>query len=153
VGRRPSGNAVLKENPDWLVVVEGVEKVGNDSYWWGGNLEGAKDNPVRLSQPDKLVYSAHDYGPGVYRQNWFDAPNFPNNMPDLWNTYWSYLNVDGKAPGLVGEFGGKSIATTTTEGIWQRKLFSYLKDHGISYTYWSWNPDSGDTGGVPKNDS
>jgi endoglucanase len=147
-----AGNAILKVNPDWLVVVEGVEKVGNDSYWWGGNLEGAKDNPVRLSEPDKLVYSAHDYGPGVYRQNWFDAPNFPNNMPGLWNKYWSYLNVDGKAPVLLGEFGGKSIATTTTEGIWQRKLFSYLKEHGISYTYWSWNPDSGDTGGVLKND-
>src|SRR5258706_7842210 len=147
-----AGNAVLKANPDWLIVVEGVDKVGNDSYWWGGNLKGAKDNPVRLSQQDKLVYSAHDYGPGVYRQGWFDAPNFPQNMPDLWKKYWSYLNVDGKAPVLLGEFGGKSIAPTTTEGIWQRTLLSYAKQHNISYTYWSWNPDSGDTGGVLKND-
>jgi endoglucanase len=147
-----AGNAVLKANPDWLVVVEGVEKVGNDSYWWGGNLQGAKNNPVRLSQPNKLVYSAHDYGPGVYRQNWFDAKNYPNNMPDLWKKYWSYLNVDGKAPVLIGEFGGKSIAPTTTEGIWQRTLLSYAKQHNISYTYWSWNPDSGDTGGVLKDD-
>jgi hypothetical protein len=24
---------------------------------------------MRLSAPDKLVYSTHDYGPGVYHQN------------------------------------------------------------------------------------
>jgi endoglucanase len=147
-----AGNAVLKANPDWLIVVEGVDKVGDDQYWWGGNLMGAKDNPVRLSQPDKLVYSAHDYGPGVYRQNWFNAPNFPDNMPDLWNKHWAYLNTEGTAPVLLGEFGGKSIDPSTTEGIWQRKLFSYLKEHGMSYTYWSWNPDSGDTGGVLQDD-
>ena len=35
----------------------------------------------------------------------------------------------------------------------QRKsLLAYLKENGISYTYWSWNPNSGDTGGVLKDD-
>jgi endoglucanase len=29
---------------------------------------------------------------------------------------------------------------------------NYLKDNGISYTYWCWNPDSGDTGGVLNED-
>jgi endoglucanase len=147
-----AGNAILQKNPNWLIVVEGVDKVGDDSYWWGGNLKGAKDNPVRLSQQDKLVYSAHDYGPGVYMQNWFMDKNFPNNMPDLWNKYWGYLNVNGTAPVLLGEFGGRSVDPSTTEGVWQHKLFDYLKEHGISYTYWSWNPDSGDTGGVLKDD-
>jgi endoglucanase len=147
-----AGNAVLKANPDWLIVVEGVDKVANDSYWWGGNLMGAKDNPVRLSQPDKLVYSAHDYGPGVWRQGWFDAPNFPENLPELWKNHWAYLNMDGTAPVLLGEFGGKSMDPGSTEGVWQRKLFSFLKEQGISYTYWSWNPNSGDTGGVLQDD-
>jgi endoglucanase len=147
-----AGNAVLQANPNWLIVVEGVDKVGDDQYWWGGNLMGAKDNPVRLSQPDKLVYSAHDYGPGVYRQGWFDAPNFPENMPDLWTKHWAYLNKDGIAPVLLGEFGGRSMDPEDTEGVWQRKLFSFLKEHGMSYTYWSWNPNSGDTGGILKDD-
>jgi endoglucanase len=147
-----AGNAVLNANPNWLIVVEGVDRVANDSYWWGGNLMGAQANPVRLSQPDKLVYSAHDYGPGVWMQNWFTAANFPKNMPDLWKKYWAYLSLNGTAPVLLGEFGGRSMAPGTTEGIWQRALFSYLKQHGISYTYWSWNPDSGDTGGVLKDD-
>ncbi len=147
-----AGNAVLQANPDWLIVVEGVDKVGDDQYWWGGNLMGAKDNPVRLSQPDQLVYSAHDYGPGVYRQGWFDAPNFPENMPDLWTKHWAYLNQTGTAPVLLGEFGGRSMDPEETEGVWQRKLFSFLKEHGMSYTYWSWNPNSGDTGGILKDD-
>ncbi len=147
-----AGNAILAKNPNWLIVVEGVDKVGDDSYWWGGNLKGAKENPVRLSQQDKLVYSAHDYGPGVYMQNWFMDKDFPNNMPALWDKYWGYLNHEGTAPVLLGEFGGRSVDPATTEGVWQHKLFEYLKEHGISYTYWSWNPDSGDTGGVLQDD-
>ena len=34
------------------------------------------------------------------------------------------------------------------EGVWQRTLVSFLKANGISYSYWAWNPDSGDTGGI-----
>jgi endoglucanase len=34
------------------------------------------------------------------------------------------------------------------EGLWQRSLVDFLKGNGISYAYWSWNPDSGDTGGI-----
>jgi endoglucanase len=147
-----AGNAVLKANPDWLIVVEGVESYKNDYYWWGGNLMGAKDNPVRLSKPDKLVYSAHDYGPGVYRQNWFDAANFPENMPELWKKHWAYLAMDGTAPVLMGEFGGRSVDPKDDEGVWQQRLMKFLKDEGISYTYWAWNANSGDTGGVLKDD-
>ena len=36
------GNAILAENPDVLIIVEGVSIVGTDSYWWGGNLSGAR---------------------------------------------------------------------------------------------------------------
>jgi endoglucanase len=147
-----AGDAVLKANPDWLIVVEGVESYQNKGYWWGGNLMGAKDNPVRLSKPEKLVYSAHDYGPGVWRQSWFDAPNFPENLPQLWKEHWAYLAMDGKAPVLMGEFGGRSVDPKDTEGVWQRRLIAFLKEQGISYTYWSWNANSGDTGGVLRDD-
>ena len=147
-----AGNAVLKANPNWLVVVEGIEAVKNDYYWWGGNLRGAKDHPVRLDQPDKLVYSAHDYGPGVWKQKWFESPDFPKNLAGIWKSHWGYLPIEGKAPLLLGEFGGRSVSPKTTEGKWQRELVSYLKKNGISYTYWTWNPNSGDTGGILKDD-
>nr|WP_238361991.1 cellulase family glycosylhydrolase [Actinopolymorpha pittospori] len=143
-----AGNAVLTANPNWLIVVEGI----SDGYWWGGNLTGAKDHPVRLSKPDKLVYSAHDYGPSVWQQTWFKAKNFPDNMPALWKKEWAYLAMDNTAPVLMGEFGGRSVDPNTVEGKWQRKLLSFLEEEGISYTYWAWNPDSEDTGGIVQSD-
>jgi endoglucanase len=147
-----AGNAVLAANPNWLVFVEGIEKVGDDDYWWGGNLEGAAAHPVRLNEPNHLVYSAHDYGPGVYNQNWFSAPNFPQNMPEIWDKHFGFLAKQNQAPVFVGEFGGKSVSPNTVEGTWQRALLDYMKQNNIGYTYWSWNPDSGDTGGVLNND-
>lgn len=141
-----AGNAILKANPDWLIIVEGIEQYKGGLYWWGGNLEGAGKYPVRLSRPDKLVYSAHDYGPDVYPQAWFHAANFPQNLVSIWQQHWAYLQLSGQAPVLVGEFGASSVRQT--EGAWLRNLMAFLKAHGFSYTYWAWNPDSEDTGGL-----
>src|SRR6266508_3000551 len=146
-----AGNAILEVNPNWLIVVEGIERYGNDWYWWGGNLRGARVDPVRLSRPDKLVYSAHDYGPEVYPQPWFRAPEFPSNLTSLWMDHWAGLQSEGVAPVLLGEFGGRSVGGDP-EGVWQRTLVAFAKQHRISYAYWSWNPDSGDTGGILKDD-
>ncbi len=146
-----AGNAIQAVNPDWLIVVEGIERYGNDWYWWGGNLAGARDAGVRLSVPSKLVYSSHDYGPGVYGQTWFGAPDFPANLPGVWHDHWAFLQQEDLAPVLVGEFGGRSVGSDK-EGVWQRSLLGFLRDNGLSYTYWSWNPDSGDTGGILADD-
>jgi endoglucanase len=143
-----AGNAVLAVNPHWLIMVEGIATYKGDSYWWGGNLEGARQYPVRLSQPHQLVYSAHDYGPQVYDQNWFQAPTFPKNMPSVWQTHWGYLQSENIAPVYMGEFGGSM--DQSTEATWQTALIGYLSQNRISYTYWCWNADSSDTGGILK---
>ncbi len=145
-----AGNAVLRANPDWLIIVEGIEQYQQNKYWWGGNLQGAGKYPVRLSRPDKLVYSAHDYGPEVYPQVWFQANNFPQNLVAIWRQNWAYLQLSGQAPVLVGEFGARSIGQNA-EGIWLRHLLGFLKLHGFSYIYWAWNPGSVDTGGLLMN--
>jgi endoglucanase len=141
-----AGDAILKANPNWLIFVEGIEQYKGDLYWWGGNLAGAGKYPVRLSRPGKVVYSAHDYGPDVYPQGWFHAANFPQNLISIWQQHWAYLQLSGQAPVLVGEFGASSV--TQTEGIWLRHIMAFLKAHSFSYTYWAWNPDSADTGGL-----
>lgn len=151
-----AGNAILAANPDWLIVVEGVEKLRlsngqDDWYWMGGNLRAAAEAPVRLSRPDKLVYSAHDYGPGVFNQGWFQDKEFPANLPAIWDAHWGYLVRQGIAPVLLGEFGGRSVGNDP-EGVWQRTLLDYLKRNGVSYAYWSLNPNSGDTGGILDDD-
>ena len=142
-----AGDAALAADPHWLIFVEGIDHYQNQSYWWGGDLAAAKRYPVRLSEPGHLVYEAHDYGPGVYNQSWFGAKNFPANLPGVWDSNWAYLQEQNIAPVLLGEFGGRSVGNDA-EGAWQKTLVSFLKQHHISYTYWSWNPDSGDTGGI-----
>jgi len=106
---------------------------------------------MAAARPDKLVYSAHDYGPGVYPQPWFAAVDYPRNLAAIWRRHWAYLPAEGIAPLLLGEFGGRSMGPDA-EGTWQRSLVDFLKVSGLSYTYWSWNPDSSDTGGILKDD-
>jgi len=150
------GNAILNVNPNWLIVVEGVEnnvpgqKLKN--YWHGGNLEGVKDYPVRLSRRDKLVYSAHEYGPGVYNQPYFSEKNFPKNLSDRWQTGFYYISRENIAPILIGEFGGRLSDTSSPEGIWQTKFVKYIRQKKLSFAYWSWNPNSADTGGILEDD-
>jgi endoglucanase len=136
-----AGNAILDANPDWLIVVEGIQQAPGDTYWWGGNLSGAGQAPVRLSNPERLVYSAHDYGPEESGQPWLRDADFPNNLPAVWRSHWAYLQQDGIAPVIVGEFGGRSIGGDA-EGMWQRSLISFLEQGGYSYAYWVWNPDA-----------
>lgn len=140
------GNAILNANPNVLILVEGIEKYGDDVYWWGGNLKGVADYPVQLSQPDKLMYSPHEYGPTVYNQPWFSASDFPDNMPGIWEEHFNFINTQGISPLLVGEFGIRD--PDGVDEIWFDTFLAYMASHGYSWTFWCWNPNSGDTGGL-----
>ena len=147
-----AGNAVLAVNPNWLIFVEGVDSYNGDNYWWGGNLEGAGTYPVRLNVANRLVYSAHDYPASVSPQSWFSASNYPNNLPGVWDAHWGYLVKNNIAPVWVGEFG--STLATTSDQQWLSQLTKYLGTGatGFNWTFWCWNPDSGDTGGILMDD-
>ncbi|MCC5649156.1 cellulase family glycosylhydrolase [Nostoc sp. XA013] len=151
-----AGNAILNVNPNWLIVVEGVEKnvPGQKlpQHWYGGNLEGVKKYPVRLSRSNKLVYSPHEYGAGVYNQPYFSDSNFPNNLIDRWQIGFNYIASQNIAPILIGEFGGRQVDLSSKEGIWQNELVKYIQKNNLSFTYWSWNPNSSDTGGILLDD-
>ncbi|MEH2438176.1 MAG: cellulase family glycosylhydrolase [Nostoc sp.] len=151
-----AGNAILGVNPNWLIVVEGVEKnvPGQKlpQHWYGGNLEGVKNYPVRLSLSNKLVYSPHEYGAGVYNQPYFYDSNFPNNLIDRWQIGFNYIASQNIAPILIGEFGGRKVDLNSKEGIWQNELVKYIQKNNLNFTYWSWNPNSSDTGGILLDD-
>jgi endoglucanase len=150
------GNAIQAINPNWLIVVEGVENnVPGQKlkiHWMGANLEGVARNPVRLSRPNKVVYSPHEYGSGVFNQPWLSEPGFPNNLPNRWETGWNYIATKGIAPIFIGEFGGRQVDNNSKEGIWQRKFVDYIRQKDLSFSYWSWNPNSQDTGGILQDD-
>ena len=152
-----AGNAILEVHPHWLIFVEGIEKItdksGNpiDWTWMGGELIPAAKRPIELKVPNHVVYSPHDYGPSVYGQRWFQDPTFPDNLPKFWDQHWGYLQQQGIAPILVGEFGGRSVGADP-EGLWQQALVHYLETNQFHYTYWCLNPNSGDTGGLLEDD-
>lgn len=162
-----AANAVLSKNPNVLVMVEGIEiyptdtkKNGNfastnpsDYYstWWGGNLRGVKDHPVDLGKfQNKLVYSPHDYGPAVYEQQWFKGDyDYDKLKKEAWNDNWLYIYDSGTAPLLIGEWGG---FMTQPNLKWMTYCRQLIKEKHLHHTFWCFNANSGDTGGLVKDD-
>lgn len=167
--------AVFKGNPNLLVMVEGTEvyprfEDGNDwtspnidysrypySYyhhtWWGGNFRGVKDYPLDLGdKQDKLVYSPHDYGPLVFAQTWFEGDFTKESLlADCWQDNWFYIHEQNIAPLLIGEWGGFIDEEHDADGKntkWMLYLRELIIDNKIHHTFWCFNENSGDTGGL-----
>lgn len=170
--------AVLEKNPNLLIMVEGIEvypkfEIGSDwnspavdyahygdeskqpyyGAWWGGNFRGARDYPVDLGEhQSQLVYSPHDYGPLVYAQTWFNK-DFTRQtlLNDYWYDTWAYLVEENISPLLMGEWGGfidKEHDTTGDNLKWMTILRDYMIEKKIHHTFWCFNENSGDTGGL-----
>lgn len=140
------GNAILAVNPHLLIFVEGVDSYADDTYWWGGNLEGVRRSPVHLSIPNHLVYSAHEYGPDEYAQSWFNASTSPATLASVWRRHWAYISEAGIAPVWIGEFGTPNndadvqSSTPGSEGQWFASLIGFLGSHpALGWTYWGVN--------------
>jgi len=149
-----AGKAVLAADSRILIFVEGIQNNPTCSdnaiaHWWGGNLEPQACYPLDLPT-DRLVLSPHVYGPDVYPQDYFNASDFPNNLPAIWEKHFGFLA--GKYALAVGEWGGKYGAGDSRDVAWQNELADYLAQKGIYSFYWSWNPNSGDTGGILNDD-
>jgi len=156
--------AIMDVNPNALILVEGVEQypkegrtwgepesLTNSPYypgWWGGNLRGVKDYPIDLGEyQSQLVYSPHDYGPGVYNQTWFQKDFTTQTLlDDYWYDTWAYINDQDIAPLLMGEWGGFMDGGDNEK--WLTLLRDYMIDNHINHTFWCINPNSGDTGGL-----
>nr|WP_274597691.1 glycoside hydrolase family 5 protein [Paenibacillus sp. EKM211P] len=52
-----AGNAILSVNPNWLILVEGVDhnvQGNNSQYWWGGNLTGVANYRTGRAEPCRI---------------------------------------------------------------------------------------------------
>lgn len=160
-----AGDAVLEINPNLLIIVEGVrfDPAGptfqgqNHSYWPGGNLSGVGNSapprrpgpvPIVLSVDDRLVYSAHDYGPHIsHGMPWCQAgttAETPDACRAVWDAAWGYIVKNGLAPVWIGEFGTPNHPITDpqiahAQDRWFTYLVNYIRDHGINWCYWALN--------------
>jgi endoglucanase len=152
-----AGNEILAVNPKLLIVVEGVEKVSDFSYWSGGNLGLAFASPVRLTSASQLVYSIHDYGRSVVDQSWFSDPAFPGNLRPLWDAAWGYLLAKG-SPVFVGSFGDQGIAAeahpefVASDKQWRDAFVAYIDGLHLGYAFWSLNPSAEGKSGLLQPD-
>ena len=163
-----AGNAILDKNPHALIVIEGIQiyptnissnnftsKNDADYYntWWGGNLMAVKDFPIDFGSAARnrqIVYSPHDYGPLVYQQPWFSGGFDAKSLyKDAWYPYWLYISEENIAPILIGEWGGFMSGDNLK---WMEYLRDQIGKDRLNYTFWCYNANSGDTGGLVKDD-
>ena len=164
-----AGNAVLDKNPNALIIIEGIQIYprdikannfvskddDNDYYntWWGANLMGVKDYPIDFGSPERnkqIVYSPHDYGPRVYEQPWFKGGfTYESLYKDAWHDYWLYIAEEDIAPIFVGEWGGFMEGDNLK---WMEYFRQLIAEKHLHHTFWCFNANSGDTGGLVKDD-
>lgn len=167
--------------PDWLIFCEGGADDGTpeNQFWMGGNLENVATQPVVLNLPNRVAYSPHEYGLSVYYANWLrsgsnNPAGWPGNMYTKRTHHYGYIYEQGIAPVWVGEFGGRfgigdDGLLYGTDYVYEREWLTTLINHmngdyngdgtsnltagqmGMSFSYWAWNQNSGDTGGLVQN--
>jgi len=120
------GNAVLAMNPNLLIFIEGVN--------YATDLSGVVTLPVILNLPDRLVYSAHDYG--------FDYSSLSSST-DWINQItprWGYLiNGSTPQPFWLGEFGACNTSASCVSNVWFNAITSYLGQNRVDWSYWPVN--------------
>lgn len=140
------GNAILAINPHLLIFVEGTDCFNEDCDWWGGNLEGVAQFPVTLNVANQLVYSAHDYGPALFQQSWFNSGTTAATLQAHWVQDFAFIYNNKTAPVWLGEFGTGNAATDIqnsaagSEGQWFSSLIQFLAANpAMNWTYWALN--------------
>ncbi len=121
------GNAVLKANPQLLVMVEGPE--------YSTNFAGVDKLPVQLKVAHRLVYSPHAYAP--------PEPGFSNyeQMAEVYaGRVGMLMTMKDTAPIWVGEFGTCQKLDCGQNSDWFRLFVRYLKEHPeVGWSYWPLN--------------
>ena len=154
----------IEKGYDWNSPSTDYAHYGESEYqpyygaWWGANFRGVREFPVNLGEhQSQLVYSPHDYGPEVYNQEWFylkdTSKTFTREtlLDDYWRDTWAFLVEENIAPILMGEWGGwvDEEHDKTGENVhWMQELRDYMIDKRIHHTFWCFNENSSDTGGL-----
>ncbi len=124
------GNVIHALNPHLLIICEGLG--------YATNLEGVASHPVKLAQPNKVVYSMHDY-------SWFHAQGqTAAAYAQAMNTAGGYVLSQNIAPLWIGEFGN-TVSTLASSGSpsWWANIQAWLTAEDIDWCWWALNPTHG----------
>jgi aryl-phospho-beta-D-glucosidase BglC (GH1 family) len=151
------GNLILAENPDMLIVVEGIN-------WWGmipilgsgerPHLAPVAGLPVRLIRPNKLVYGVHNYSHIGPKHNGDDKtsgsnPRYAhmdeNQFYETMSREWTFVLQNRQhytAPVWMSEFGiGRDDSVAEGDKEWFRRLVKMLVANDIDFAYWPLNAE------------
>jgi len=122
---------LLAINSTWLMIVEGLSSA-ND-------LSGVRERPVRLSVPDRVVYSAHVYG----WSGWGELAPYTDTTYERFSermrANWAYLLEEDLAPVWVGEMGAPDLPSQGDLNYWTH-LVRFLEEQHAAWGYWAVNP-------------
>ena len=138
-----AGNAVHKEVPDQLIIVEGLS--------YANDMSPIKTDPIQLDKPNKLVYSFHyyDWQPSVAGYDSYEQ------LRDDLDSHVAFMIEEGHdytAPLWLGEFG------TNSDSNYWKYLIQYLAERPqIGWSYWAYNgyqhdPSDDESFGILNND-
>lgn len=139
-----AGNRILAENPDLLIIVEGINFPRT-------HLMGVPDHPVVLDVPGRLVYAGHNYshtGPTLSGPKYSDME---------WDEYSARLDEEfgfvvepGQpytAPVWLSEFG---CSPDESNREWFTNMVRYIRERDMGWAYWPLNAGpKADGGGEP----
>jgi len=138
-----AGNAVLKVNPDALIICEAVIDYRTGAF--EGDLSVVRDLPVVLSNPAKLVYSVHEYPKEI---GGYKGPESGSGYIERMNKMWGWLVTENRAPVWIGEMGA-SMRSDASQA-WGRTLLEYMNGRApggltfsstqqpVSGDWWAW---------------
>jgi len=122
------GNAVLDENPDLLVMVEGPE--------YSTNFTGFDKLPVVLKIAQRVVYSPHAYAPAAGQHQFASY----EDLKEAYDARVGFLlHSEPGVPLWVGEFGTCQTMECAGNGRWFRWCVQYLRENNLSWSYWPLN--------------
>jgi endoglucanase len=130
-----AGNAILAINPNWLIVVDGLN--------FSLDLTGVRTHPIVLSVPHQIVYAAHDYYFSHQPSEYASAAK----LAAVLTSHWGYLaGGPAAAPVWVSEFGAYAAtksslvdSTPSTQGFWFQAFLQYLRQGDYDWAYWPVN--------------
>lgn len=142
------GNHVLSGCPRLLIMVQGARSVS-----WSGasapefppgfNLMGAREQPLVLQDPSKLVYAPVLPPPSEHMLPAYRASGFPANMPVLWARQFGFVPETTGNALVVARAGG--LVEDVLDKTWQEQFVAWAVEHkvGLFYDCLNANPSNG----------